>query len=116
MNPTESFSKSEEDPLDDAFRALRRRDVPAGPSEKLVDASKAAVRQLAQNSMPSPRRQSDLGRSSRHARYWAIGLAASAALLIAVISLPRATSAALFSKAMEKFSRFTTLKMQMVRL
>jgi hypothetical protein len=116
MNPTESFSKSDDNPLDEAFRAVRGRDVPAGPSEKLVDACKAAVRQLAQESVPSPRGESDRGRNARRVRYWAIGLAASAALLIAVISLPRATSAALFSKAMEKFSRFTTLKMEMVRM
>ncbi len=114
MNPTEP--QSEDDLLDEAFGAVRRRDVPAGPSEKLVEKSKAAVRQLAQDSRPTPRRQGDRGRRSRHARYWAVGLAASAALLIGVMLLPRATSAALFSRAMEKFSRFTTLKMEMVRL
>jgi hypothetical protein len=115
MNPSESFSKSEDDPLDEAFRTVRGRGEPTGPSEGLVEKTKAAVRQLAQDNMPSPR-QSNVGRSSRRGRYWAIAAAVSAALFIAVMLLPRATSAALFGRAMEKFSRFTTLKMEMVRL
>jgi hypothetical protein len=116
MNPSESFSQSQEDPLDEAFRAVRGRDVPPRPPESLVARSKAAVRQLAQGNLASARGPDDVRRSSRRARYWAIALATSAALLIAVISLPRTTSAALFGKAMEKFSRFTTLKMKVVRL
>lgn len=116
MNPSEPFAQPEEDLVDEAFRALGRREVPAGPSENLLEKSKAAVRQLVQDNVPGPPRPGDLSRNSRIARYWAIGFAACAALLVAVVLLPRNTSAALFSKAIEKFSRFTTLKMQMVHL
>ena len=75
-----------------------------------------ALRDLAEDRTPTTRTQSDRERNARFKRYAAIALAASAAILIAVIVMPRGTSAALFSRAIEKFSKFDTLKMEMVRL
>jgi hypothetical protein len=66
--------------------------------------------------MTSPRRPNHGGRQWRFNRYWVVGLAASAALFIAVMLLPGQSSAALFDKAIEKFSRFDTLKMEVASL
>jgi hypothetical protein len=115
MKPSESFSKSSEDPLDEAFGAARNRDVPAGPSVSLVAKTKAALQQLAEDSTTSVEKPVDARRRWRYTQYAAIALAVSAALLIAVILLPRASSAALLNKAIEKFARFTTLEMKIVR-
>jgi hypothetical protein len=117
MNARQLPSQPSDDALDEAFAAARRRAVPAGPADGLVAKSKAALEQISQADRATVKPSQKLTRARRQGRYWAIACAACAAMWVGVMLwAPQASSAALFSKAAEKFSRFQSLQMQVVRM
>src|SRR5258708_14116975 len=106
----------DENMVDKAIHAVQQRKIPEGPSATLLEQSKRAIGIFSQIEPSHARLPTEKSRLRKFSRFWPIALAASAALFIFLMVSPRLASASLFSRAMDKFSTFRTLKMRTMLL